>query len=740
MDGHEGRAQPSGFYFNGLLPSEADSSTRVLDRGRWSRAEKRVAELIACIQPNKHSEIQRNAIESYMRRLITKCFPCQSVGPVDVALHIITAAPSSPIFYGLSRNEEQKIIFSFIIFWLSSEFLLIFFVPQVHAYGSVPLQTYLPDGDIDLTAFSKNQDLKWYDILKEVLENERERENAEFCLKDVEIIHAKVQIVKCIVENIAVDISFNQLGGLCALCFLEEVDNLINKNHLFKRSILLIKAWCYYERHILGAQHSFISTYALETLVLYIFHAFDNSLAGPLEVLYRFLEFFSKFDWDNFYVSLWGPVPRSSIPDMAAAVPPRRDGQELLLSKSVYECIAAYTVLPLGQGNLNFKPKRFNIMDPLLTNNNLGISVSEGSFYRICRAFSDGAQQLAKLLDCPEEDLITEVDLFFRDTWDKFGKGCRPDTPSPEIDGSYSFRNNVSNASVEVKENSTGSDSNVVVKCASHAPLGVHSQHGKQSLTQISRTRNVSSVSRTESQIVFTNTTSLASSDQNNGLQNISSNEKSQTDMGSSSRSDCLRNEEHVRNLNGRQHSCPELMDVSAEVLSRRRPIIRRGNRGRIGQRNSNPCVWDNYTARFPTGDCLTSGQRRFHLSNAVANSHGTSNSYFGGSGLGSMAFRPYTNPATYRYPLPMNPSRGSHFGIAVPPPVLHDQDPNLGYVYPVIALLHDPSLIYGHPAEQLGYGYPAEHFSGVDVASHDEDPSSVHDHRVHDSEFPSPD
>jgi hypothetical protein len=29
--------------------------------------------------------------------------------------------------------------------------------------------------------------------------------------------------VKCLVQNIAVDISFNQIGGLCTLCFLETV-------------------------------------------------------------------------------------------------------------------------------------------------------------------------------------------------------------------------------------------------------------------------------------------------------------------------------------------------------------------------------------------------------------------------------------------------------------------------------------------------------------------------------------
>ena len=63
-----------------------------------------------------------------------------------------------------------------------------------------------------------------------------------------------------------------------------QVDRLTGNNHLFKRSIILIKAWCYYESRILGAHHGLISTYALETLVLYIFHLFHTSLKGPLAV------------------------------------------------------------------------------------------------------------------------------------------------------------------------------------------------------------------------------------------------------------------------------------------------------------------------------------------------------------------------------------------------------------------------------------------------------------------------
>lgn len=63
-----------------------------------------------------------------------------------------------------------------------------------------------------------------------------------------------------------------------------QVDHLIGKDHLFKRSIILIKAWCYYESRILGAPHGLIATYALETLVLYIFHLFHSALDGPLAV------------------------------------------------------------------------------------------------------------------------------------------------------------------------------------------------------------------------------------------------------------------------------------------------------------------------------------------------------------------------------------------------------------------------------------------------------------------------
>ncbi|KAJ0939890.1 hypothetical protein HanRHA438_Chr02g0066431 [Helianthus annuus] len=99
-----------------------------------------------------------------------------------------------------------------------------------------------------------------------------------------------------------------------------QVDCLIGKNHLFKCSIILIKSWCYYESHIMGAMYGLLSTYALETLVLYIFGMYNASLASPM-VLYVLLEYYSKFNWDKFGISIDGPVNFSLLPNIVVENP-----------------------------------------------------------------------------------------------------------------------------------------------------------------------------------------------------------------------------------------------------------------------------------------------------------------------------------------------------------------------------------------------------------------------------------
>lgn len=61
-------------------------------------------------------------------------------------------------------------------------------------FGSVPLKTYLPDGDIDLTAFGEDKNLKdtWAHQVRDILECEEKNEHAEFHVKEVQYIQAEV--------------------------------------------------------------------------------------------------------------------------------------------------------------------------------------------------------------------------------------------------------------------------------------------------------------------------------------------------------------------------------------------------------------------------------------------------------------------------------------------------------------------------------------------------------------------
>lgn len=131
----------------------------------------------------------------------------------------------------------------------------------------MPLSTYLPDGDIDLTVLSHQsvEDLATdiYSILK------REEENGVcFQVKDVHYINAQVKLVKCIVQNIAVDISFNQNAGLQTVYFLEHV-------------------------------------------------------------MYTFLNFYGSFNWDTCCVTVIGPVSKSSLEENSERTPV--NGDDLLL-------------------------------------------------------------------------------------------------------------------------------------------------------------------------------------------------------------------------------------------------------------------------------------------------------------------------------------------------------------------------------------------------------------------------
>lgn len=141
------------------LPIDADS---------WMIAEERAHEILCTIQPALVSDRSRNEIIDYVRTLIMSHEGIEVRNSASLCWHV-------------------KDLCCFVNFLWELVYL------QVFSFGSVPLKTYLPDGDIDLTVLTKqNMDDDFYGQLCSRLQNE-ERES-EFHATDVQFIPAQVSL------------------------------------------------------------------------------------------------------------------------------------------------------------------------------------------------------------------------------------------------------------------------------------------------------------------------------------------------------------------------------------------------------------------------------------------------------------------------------------------------------------------------------------------------------------------
>lgn len=443
-------------------------------------------ELIASLRPSKQSEKRRRMVFRKMESLIRECFEKE--------------------FEGEGVNEKKNTI-------------------VVSAFGSVPFGTYLPDGDIDvcilgdhevldsqswperLSAFIARKEreekkkrtmrmttTKKMEMKKEKMKNatrtttkeeeedqeegnqeegnqeedHEEEEEEEYLLevKDIVVIHADVRLLKCVVDGIVVDVSANQFGGLATLAFLKEVNAKIGKNDLFKRSVILVKAWAFYESRILGAPYALLSTYALKTLIICALRRFNKKesksdatktkkreIATPLDVLRIFFEYVSDFPWETHAVTIFGDVPvekldKVSVREFSSSnrseknknknnddEREEKDDEEAeedpLLDDTFVDTILksygpdsrpdANVLLNIGNGKkAPFRrraigAKHLHILDPLSETNNLGRSVSLGNFARVRAAFRLGAERLKRLeMESEPENITRGFEYFFK--------------------------------------------------------------------------------------------------------------------------------------------------------------------------------------------------------------------------------------------------------------------------------------------------------------------------------------
>ncbi|GAB9475632.1 DNA polymerase sigma [Globisporangium polare] len=304
-------------------------------------------------------------------------------------------------------------------------------------------------------------------------------------VRNVNFINADVRVIKCTIDNISVDFTANRVGALGALLLLDSMDARVGFEHLLKKSLILIKAWCIHEssaytaaphgspsqpqttgasasspagHSVLGASYGAFSTYAINTVVMGLFNQYGSSITHPLQALFLFLDRMTEFPWHEAAMTLHGAVALSALASSSSlsnAMKKKMKSQngrnggggiELhsakmsvddvegirLRMQEQFGAFDASSSTPNGFKVSMFPIRVCNIVDPLDEKNNLARSVSVDWFPSMKRAFRLGRNRLGQLLSSSsggQSSPLGEMDDFFVNSWRSYGRGdgWRPD-------------------------------------------------------------------------------------------------------------------------------------------------------------------------------------------------------------------------------------------------------------------------------------------------------------------------
>ena len=153
--------------------------------------------VLSTIVPSRLSETKRNKVIAFIREIVKKCLGCDA-----------------------------------------------------YLTGSYPTKTHLPDGDIDMTAcICYSQEDTWYSILLDALCKSIQvgggsttpttvgsggegggggGQKSGLVIRNATFVNAEVKVIKCVVDNINVDVSAKQFNALSTVRLIEEFDRAVD--------------------------------------------------------------------------------------------------------------------------------------------------------------------------------------------------------------------------------------------------------------------------------------------------------------------------------------------------------------------------------------------------------------------------------------------------------------------------------------------------------------------------------
>ena len=201
------------------------------------------------------------------------------------------------------------------------------YIPHIFPYGSFPIKAYLKESDIDISIIFENKtnhqilinltnDIinNIIFIIKDSFQNYN-NQISQNIFTDINIINADVKLIKCQIQSIPLDISINNFYGLFKMIFMNNIFNQIekkfnnNKLTIFKRTILLIKAWCTEEGNLMGSNIGLMASYALESLITHMFNLNYQNINNEIEGFFYFFNLMNNIDLENNIISLFGIIP-----------------------------------------------------------------------------------------------------------------------------------------------------------------------------------------------------------------------------------------------------------------------------------------------------------------------------------------------------------------------------------------------------------------------------------------------
>ena len=209
------------------------------------------------------------------------------------------------------------------------------YTTYILTYGSFPMKAYLKNADIDITIFFGPKIEKKVlielplDLINKaihLIKEEFERYNKEISFElfsDIKIIMADIRLLKCKIGSISLDISVNNFSGLYKIVLIDYIENQFksqfNKNNLFldtsysdnklnifRRTLLLVKGWCYFEGNLMGSNIGLMASYTLEILVIYVFNNYYEFIYNEFDGFEKLFEIMEKINWEKNIISLFG--------------------------------------------------------------------------------------------------------------------------------------------------------------------------------------------------------------------------------------------------------------------------------------------------------------------------------------------------------------------------------------------------------------------------------------------------